>query len=958
MKQLKKMGKNIRRTLALGLAAMAWQARATTYELNVPTGTTNDLKTVLEAALAAAGRESLVDNDVLVKTGGGRLIGTNLYQSIKAKLHVYEGIYEARYKGDMVGENMTIVSNGASVVFNNKMASGSEISSWRTFYLQGAGHPDAAVSGGRTGALVFIGGNYQILNNATFILQADTTFAMDTPQQLGMFTNAKVDQQSKYRLTLLGGGHTLNNTGGINPYQFRFRYGWGFTNGYEVVCDGGALAAHATTYSFLNGKPWCTMKNGGAFAPDGQNFVDGFSKLVFEPGTFFHAVNAASFSTPPIVGVPYFTASVTPTVNNLWTLRGSDLVGGHAMGAWKALTFGANAQLKLQDADDVDAGVRYVVATSKVSVFGLPTYVYDATMSRNWKTEAGADGKSVLLVYDPPVIDGLVNVRDWGVRPGVENAAANSSAFAAGLAALEGTGHVVFFPQGRYFFDAPIALANQNGLTLLGDRFARLAVTDAEATSVISVSGGSDVTVTDLVFADCAGVAVAANGVAGLAVTNNVYTNVVGAIADVEGVYPVSALDSTGVLVCGNTVKGGTIYAGPVYVGGTTVLAAGCEPTSDEVVFFVDRTIENELYTREYATALAEKGLSVFPQGAKLVKTGIGRLKGSTAADDRARFGSFDIREGTYISTSVNALGASGTSVTVQDGATLLLETTGDGMAASNTKITLGARGAASAGGSPLCIRSGSWQATQSCTYTLTAPTRFRSLANSTMCALFNYATLDQNGHQLVLSGEGRDTSYRFRLQTTFKNPAPIICSNVTISASYKESGSLGFRCAVAGQRPPLLKFAKDAKLLVNNQDFADVFEVYEFEPGAQYNAESAGKDLTTKNLKGLPTVLDNVASLTVTNAFTVAASDLVAEKKLTAAHAFGFGANCTFDVEGIADLPIASAGYVVATATDGITGKPQVSAALKAARWTIAVTADGKSLVVRPAGGTTILVR
>lgn len=251
-----KSGECLKSVVACGFALTCAGAWAATYELNVPADTTSDMKTVVDAALASQGASALANGDILEKTGEGRLVATNLYQNLSRMiLRVKEGVYEARYAGDLGGCGDVTVYDGASVVFNNKMANGKAIARNLTFWLSGDGHPDAATRDGKTGALVFFGENYEILNGAVYRLQADATIAMDQPRQVGMFTYGRINQQSKYRLTLLAGGHTLQSDGNIKTYQFRFRFGYGFTNAYEVVCDGGALAAHNTTYSFQNGNP-------------------------------------------------------------------------------------------------------------------------------------------------------------------------------------------------------------------------------------------------------------------------------------------------------------------------------------------------------------------------------------------------------------------------------------------------------------------------------------------------------------------------------------------------------------------------------------------------------------------------------------------------------------------------------------------------------------------------------
>ncbi|MDO5319563.1 MAG: hypothetical protein Q4G65_13115, partial [bacterium] len=184
-------------------------------------------------------------------------------------------------------------------------------------------------------------------------------------------------------------------------------------------------------------------------------------------------------------------------------------------------------------------------------------------------------------------------------------------------------------------------------------------------------------------------------------------------------------------------------------------------------------------------------------------------------------------------------------------------------------------------------------------------------------------------------------------------NSAPIIADNLTVSASYKDGE--GFR-GEDGKRPPLLKIKSNARLLLNNQDFADVFEVYDFEPGGVYEAESPTA-LVTSNVKGAPEVRSSVA-LTVSKSYTARAADLLNGKKMVAQQSVAFAEGCVVDVEGAADLPFVQAGYVLVASAEPIPRRPVRGPELTAAGWTTALSADGKALLVKPVGGTLLLMR
>ena len=268
------------------------------------------------------------------------------------------GVYEARYLGDLFAGNFVNVSDGASLYINNKAANGSAMCNNKIFYLNGHGYAAAAVNG-HTGAMVFGGNqNYEVMKGCTFWLQSDATIALGVKGQFGMFSYAVINQDG-HKLTLLSGGHTLANDGNTynGLYQLRFRYGYGFTNTAEIVVDGGALVAHNVTYwARPNKVPLCTIKNRGAFGPDGQSFANCFDLLSFERGTFVASAGDSTLTLPPMEGCPFICAKVTPTINKAWTVRGDEIADGVALGAYKGLTFGSGATLSVKGGSIFDAG--------------------------------------------------------------------------------------------------------------------------------------------------------------------------------------------------------------------------------------------------------------------------------------------------------------------------------------------------------------------------------------------------------------------------------------------------------------------------------------------------------------------------------------------------------------------------------------------------------------------------
>lgn len=383
---------------AAGLAVGAVQA--TDWTLFVDDGETANMGPLVAAALAAAGEGAgIADGDTFVKTGEGTLIATNTWKDVKVNTRVEAGVYEARYAGDLSGGSNIAVRDGASLKINAKVGNGTQIAAeGRNFYLRGAGHPAAAVTkNGRTftGALVFTGtANYQILNGCHFLADAagEAVIASDCAGNEGYLTYAWL-RPSAGALRLVGPGHVIGADGKAPTiYEHRYRYGYGYTNtNNKIVLDGAVLAGSSANYYARPNKVKLEVRNGGGVGPDNQSFLDAFSSIDFEWGTIVQGENAATITMPVFSGLPFLSATVTPTVNTAWTVSAADLLQGRCMGAFKTLTFGANAKLRVTGAETLDSTAVYTVATSAVSVAGLPVFEANPDEPRRWKTTAGPD---------------------------------------------------------------------------------------------------------------------------------------------------------------------------------------------------------------------------------------------------------------------------------------------------------------------------------------------------------------------------------------------------------------------------------------------------------------------------------------------------------------------------------------------------------------------------------------
>lgn len=72
----------------------------------------------LAEALTAAGL-TLENNDTLVKTGGGRLVGSTDYSGITIHLRIVEGVFEGQAKDQFFKSGNIAVRNGATLDVNN-----------------------------------------------------------------------------------------------------------------------------------------------------------------------------------------------------------------------------------------------------------------------------------------------------------------------------------------------------------------------------------------------------------------------------------------------------------------------------------------------------------------------------------------------------------------------------------------------------------------------------------------------------------------------------------------------------------------------------------------------------------------------------------------------------------------------------------------------------------------------
>lgn len=937
--------------LLIGIMIAVPSALAEDVTLTVASGQTLGM----QAALELAGKTTINANDLIIKMGGGTLIATNSYSGVKYNTRIVEGVYEARNKGDLGASGGAVrVKAGASLVLippNNETV----IASGIHFWTAGTGCTSLRI---QAGAIVFkTRGSWQVLSDCTFHLdEGNATYYSEIGHTAnGCFTNGRLDC-GNYLLTLKG-SNADGSTG------FRFRFGTSIkTASKGLVIDNAVLSASSHTYAASPVVQPLVLTNGASLAPDNQSFLNMFANLRFEAGTKINPQNACVLSLPSFSGFPTLGANcTTPTINSVWTLRACDWARtGAKLSASKALTFGANAKLVLADGllGTLDAAEDRTIATSDVSISGTPTVTSGGGESKRWRTRLAA-GKTLVLEYDMPT--GVVNVRDWGVQPGTENAAANSSAFATGFASVS-DGATVFFPPGSYSFAEPLAVGGKANVTLLGDAGSSVvSVTDSAAAAVVSDVAGSGLTITGLRLSGGAGVAIAASGASGLTVTNCVFSGIAGVVDGVEGTYPVSAVDCTDAFVCDNMVLDGATYTALAYVSGGSV-RPGSEPQSTNVIIRVEVGCEDT-----FAVGFARTGLAAFPQDAQLVKRGGGLLMGSNVVQNV--MSGVRVEEGTFATENWQELGQLNKKIEVMSGATLRLSQKVNGETAVKNQ-TLVIAGSGADGQGAIALYGATWSHGVDCTLKLADDATIDVSHLTGQAGFLSHPTIWLDGHTLTFAGNyptvGADV--RWREYGLIKSSGTIIVDRAYMSASY-ETGN-GFRCDAGVQA--VLRVKNGAYVSLTTSQLLKMFARTEWMDGTSlyvgYNAQWHDHPGTTLwTFSGAPSSITanaSVADFGISNALVAVASDLKAGRYPKFPLPLALNASAVVDVEGMDDLPTRDAeghllSYTLATATGGITctGKPKKGTTFDGTDWRLFIE-NGTTLKIGPVVGTLILVR
>ena len=932
------------------VALAAFAGFAADVAINVPDGVTQDFYT----ALAANGKtvQDLKDNK-LVKTGGGTLVGTNEMASVFKNMDINAGVFSARVEGDLgvrtfATYNIT-VKDGATFRLDGGSSSTAMLLN-RCVGLSGTGAP------GEGGAVVCSGksvGDY-----IAFKLGADATIATsyaDGPTYC--FKDGPYGDANVGRIDLNGHDLTLRTLGDGVGYVLVKRFD--LRGDGRIVVDGAYFGQDPDPIRNLSYEPeigytTLVLKNGATFRPRSQGMVSLFDSIDLSSDSTIAGEEGGSAAFDLAIGGWVGTGAVSGlsslTVSDTFTVRVSDLLDGNILSLECPLVFADGALFAVEgDLFALDPGAtgRVKIAESSAGIEGCPTVF--GQLGRHWSLEKSADGKSLELVYDPQVPAGAIDVvADWGLVPGA-GATGNAALFNAKLAALSAAKPVLYFPAGDYVFEAPIAIGEKTGVTLMGDEVRGVLRAGEGVASLIDASGSTDCTITDLAFVGTTGPAVTATGATGLSVLRNTYVRVGGAIADAEGTYPVNAVDSTNVRVLDNRILDGVFYAAAVRLANSTKAADG-EPIGGQVRIYVP---VGETLT--LSTALTQSGRTAYPLDARLVKTGGGTLVGEAAYGSLLR--GVTVQEGVYSVASDDCFGIrqkwnDSELIRILPGGTLLFDSTNPkARIFFNRNMFVGGSGAPGMGGAIVFSK----RCRAYCEYsqmTLTDDAVFATyLPGEYARYLKSYHEANKppyrcrvrfSGHSLTL--RTMPGAYGFTADCGIQIGEPSNGEDLIVDGGKFGQADEDLVPAFEGKAKPVrLVLRNGAEFRPRSQGFIDSFlGIAADSTSTIVGVGESEFDLTVGEWFGAGTVVSGVSSLVVTNAFTARVSDLASGGWLKVQAPLAFGAGTCFRTEGdLFTLKAGSSGRVkVAASESGIEGCPQVMGVLNG-HWTLVKPGD-----------------
>ena len=510
-------------------------------------------------------------------------------------------------------------------------------------------------------------------------------------------------------------------------------------------------------------------------------------------------------------------------------------------------------------------------------------------------------------------------------------------------------------------------------MTVLGEGYdSVLHLTDRTATSVLSVSGANGLTLKEIAFADCTGVAVAASGTTGLTVKDCWYKAIGGEIAAVDGTYPVSIANGADSFVRVNQTLDGATYTAHVRLDGGSVLPLS-EPNvigprvsgnpNGGVVLCVAAGD-----TEDFAAVFARSGYPTIPQDAKIVKVGAGTLLSTNSltvagVNIIARMAGAVVEEGTLSVYNTDDLGNrnAGNNVFVFDGATLMVEKRrADGYMVVSRSINIEGTGAPGRKGAFVVGPNAADAKYSSLSFVLMADTTFYNSNLSGTAAIFRYATVNPQQHVLTLKAATPEAGYRFETKVTTSDRGTVVADGVLLQDDGNLYNPQDKNTRNKGSNI-LLKMVNGTTFKPMLNTLFDVWGGIEMDETSSIIGLGENMTATIGDWVGCGTVDAHIASLTITNSLKVKAADLKAGNHLTVAGALVTRPEVRVTLEDAASLNTLEPGdaqppFAFAASATSISAKPRRASGCDFAGWSVMDGEDGLSWVFDHSGMTLII--
>ena len=920
--------------LAVALCAAAVAAGVSHSAMGVTTNTlyVAEGQTLTVDQVVAASNFTFAAGDWLRKTGKGQLNAVTTYKSTQINFLIEEGVYYVG-GGDKQnchkGGSQLVIKAGAAVNVDGQVPD-PFVGVWNVSF-EGGGTGE----GNNLGALC-IGG---ALSNST-IGGAGSTYTMTGDATIYSYgsMNAVFSGDSNNYSTLDMNGHTLTILGKNGNSVFRPRWRWRVNSAGPIVVSNGQFARHITTTSISPNIPLVSFTDGSlmsAYSSDTTspwNYVDAFE---FEAGTQIAKGNngetGVALTMKKATGPVAISSDATVTISQEFGVRGTDVANGDKLTSANALTFSDGCKMTVTNWLGIanTPGTTYTVATSTVGIVGTPALTGDAAIA----FAVTNTGTALTLTVKRSIGSVIDVVNDWGLQTGAGNAAANTAAVAAHVGDVTDNA-VIYFPSGEYWFTDTL---NLSSVTATG-----VAVWNPDKSAIlhsgISLGAATDMMVSGLVFKECAGPAVTANGTTGLVVNDISIDNVVGTYAG--GHYPFALVNVTGFnLTRCDWTADTAVWDGQAYFDGGTQSNLS-EAYAGAIVAHVpsgtaswsDVTNRLKLATSAYS-------------GKALRKTGQGTLDPEKSL---AAFGiaSVEVLEGLYVVRDNDRLGVAKGPVHVWNGANLTILGKQDAIVQRTVTVS----GTGMDATHPAVRFSGgvNWSTANTVTWVLEGDTTMYAAVTG-QNGTFLAGTIYMNGHNLSLNGV-TDGHFRFGNSFNWYGGGTVTVSNATLSANQPADAN-AFQ--IKDESTPKFFFTNGAKFVPGGSAICNIVKDCDFAAGTQI-APSSATTLTFRDLSGAPTGTANATTVTVNGKYTARSADVVAGTCATFAGALAFGANATVELN---DPTIPRGTYTLFMAVGGITTRPVTTGDTRAAGWNV-FKSDANTLCIGPARGMAIIFR